>query len=104
MLQKLAASLIGAAHQPGRTHPEVHFRPKIAESAIVLVHNGTLAPIEEDSDSSSSDSEEDSPMSHKNVPPHDPTSLRVPPAVPPKMAILSNSVRGVRPHGKTPFW
>ena len=56
MPQKPAASVIGSAMTPGRTPPEVHFQPKNADSAIFLVQKGILAPIEEASDSSSSDS------------------------------------------------
>ena len=67
------------------------------------MQKGTLSHIAENSDSSSSDSEEDSPLSHKNFPPHDPTALRAPPAVPLKMAISGDFVPGVRPHAKSPF-
>ena len=104
LAQKPAALVIGSSTTPGRTPPVVHFQPKIADSAIFLVQKGSLAPIEEDSDSSSSNSEEDSPFSRKKFPPHDPTAPRAPPAVPSKMAISGDSVRGVRPHGKSPFW
>ena len=58
MSQKPATSVIGSAMTPGRTHPEVHFQPKTADSAVFLVQKGILAPIEEASDSSNSDSEE----------------------------------------------
>ena len=102
--QKPGPLLIGSSTTPGRTPPVVHFQPKIADSAIFLVQKGSLAPIEEDSDSSSSDSEEESPLSRKKFPPHDPITLPSPPAVPPIMAISCDSVRGVRPHGKSPFW
>ena len=102
--QKPGASLIGPAKTPGRTPPVVHFQPKIADSAIFLVQKGILAPIEEAGDSSSSDSEEDSPQSHKNFPRPALTATQAPPADTSEMAFSDNSVRGVLPHGKSPFW
>ena len=102
--QKPAALVIGSATTPGRTPPVVHFQPKNAYSAMFLVHKGTLAPIEEASDSSSSDSEEDSPQSHKNFPRPGLTAAQSPSDDASNLVFFGNSVRGVRPHGKSPFW
>ena len=82
---------------PSRTLPEVHFQPKLADSSIFLVQKGILAPIEESDGSSSSDSEEDSPQSHKNFPRPVPAATQAPLADAPEMA-FSDCFVHVLPH------
>ena len=55
---------------------------KNADSATVLVRESTLPAIEEADDSSDSDSDENTPMSHKNFPGPGATPTWLPPAVP----------------------
>ena len=75
-------SMIGASQPPGRTPPGVPFWPKIVDSAIFLVRDPALPATAEADDSYDSDSEEDTPVSHKNFFGPGATPTWLPPAVP----------------------
>ena len=67
------------------------------------MRNGPLPPIDEVDDSSSNDSEEDRPSSHKKFPGQGPMTTRLTHADPAKVPFSGTSGPGVRPDEKSPF-
>ena len=76
---------------------------KNADSATFLVRDPSLPAIAEADDTFDSDSEENTPMSHKNFPGPGATPIWVPPASPYSGPFSAVSATVVRPHEKSPF-